>query len=922
MATTRDDIENRIIDLFAALFEQLFTSPFTAKIESRLRRNQVTRTIEEAADAASQSITRLLLNERLALPQVDALVASYADLGDHLELDTIGNANVAPESIVETLPPHLRTPALGGDERLASIYRVALHGIVQAVTLIGPVMAEWRRVGFSTTFEVLRRVVDRLNRMSQQLEVLGHAGPEAADERYELIYRDYLMQRFHRVETGTVKMTTNLDVDLRELFVMPRVLPRKGDSTTGGTGVVDLMNLSAARKRFQPTHETPPNQETDEKEKPGLPALDLLPRGQRWVIVGTPGSGKSTFFEWLQIRVAMAEEVELILAGGQAIPLLLRVRQLDPNDLPTGPGLIASATASGDQAKLAPPGWLHRMMEQGRVVFMLDGLDEIEPVLLRERLLPWLAGIVRQYPNCRYLISSRPSGYPVDTLSPLEFAEADLLDFDAAAIAEYTSHWCVAVRLARNEPESEARQEGARDGEQIVQAFRNHSYIKDLARNPLMLSAVCLVNYFEGGQLPADRAMLYRLCVEGLLHHWDQRRGIHSAYTLDEKLRVCRELAIAMQADDRAEYAAEDVRAVFAAVLADPARATVLLEHIRHRTGLLIERRPGVFAFTHLTFQEYLAAQAIHQGNRRGVATDTLVRGHADPRWREVIPLYSGSGTDAAARAFIEELMGVEDSGMRGILIADAYLASERGLADDKELRMRVLDTIAGSTGTHWPSALDRFPEQEVAPVANHWLGKRVGEEEETDNTGEAFRWFRDHEQAVDSEQLWARLLDWRRIRSPMLLAELVATAHRNLDPARLDTLALETELYQRPGPWSQCQGGFALMTLSNREFSDMSSFPMQCLLIVLQAIPDSTVSDLNTAWSIAGDGLFPWLFRAASRYGLTVPVLQQLAEKAENPLEDPPGVSRTELIREIKLLDDAMDRERQPSGAEAMPLS
>ncbi len=38
----------------------------------------------------------------------------------------------------------------------------------------------------------------------------------------ELSYRDY--QRFHRVEAGTGRMTTNLDVDLRELFVMPRVL--------------------------------------------------------------------------------------------------------------------------------------------------------------------------------------------------------------------------------------------------------------------------------------------------------------------------------------------------------------------------------------------------------------------------------------------------------------------------------------------------------------------------------------------------------------------------------------------------------------------------------------------------------------------------------------------------------------------------
>jgi predicted NACHT family NTPase len=153
-----------------------------------------------------------------------------------------------------------------------------------------------------------------------------------------------------------------------------------------------------------------------------------------------------------------------------------------------------------------------------------------------------------------------------------------------------------------------------------------------------MLSAICLVNYFEGGQLPADRAMLYQLCVEGLLHHWDQRRGIHSVYTLDEKLRVSRELAIAMQTSDRAEYETDKVLEVFSSVLADQPRAKALLEHIRYRTGLLIERRPGVFAFAHLTFQEYLAALAVHEGNRRYVTSKTMVKGHTDPRWREVIP--------------------------------------------------------------------------------------------------------------------------------------------------------------------------------------------------------------------------------------------------------------------------------------------
>ena len=129
-----------------------------------------------------------------------------------------------------------------------------------------------------------------------------------------------------------------------------------------------------------------------------------------------------------------------------------------------------------------------------------------------------------------------------------------------------------------NELEPEARSEGVNDGERIVKSFKDNQYISDLARNPLMLSAICLVNYFEGGRLPEDRAMLYKLCVEGLLHNWDQRRGILSPYSLDEKLSVCRELAVAMQADDRAEYAADKVLSAMQNVLGDADRAQALLK--------------------------------------------------------------------------------------------------------------------------------------------------------------------------------------------------------------------------------------------------------------------------------------------------------------------------------------------------------
>jgi hypothetical protein len=787
-------IVDLVVNFYDSVFRCVFSGPFKSSIAEPLKRKAVLRQVEESADAASQSLNRFFLNQQLTATQVVAILDGFAPLAELLPLESIANPNVAPETIVESLLAKLPCPDVvqrTGDD---AVYRVALHSVVQVLMLVGPVMAEWQKLSFASTFELPRRVVHRLNKISQQLEVLAVSGEAAADERYAFFHRDYLLQRFHRVEAGTVRMTTNLDVDLRELFVMPRVLarpvPEKGNGA-GAAGSAALMDLTAARKFFGTAREPGKTAKAAEEEDQSVAALDQVKVNPRAAIVGVPGSGKSTFLEWLQLKIAAAEE-ELEMAGAQAIPLLLRVRELDPGDLPRGAALIEKATASKDRAALMPQGWIDRQMKAGRVLFMLDGLDETEPDLRDQCVLPWLLNLCRDYPGCRFLVSSRPGSYPPRALSERQFAEFDLLDFRDADISEYTQHWCTAVRLARNEPEAEARREGAADGKRITDGFMGHPYIRNLARNPLMLSAICLVNYFERGQLPKDRAVLYGLCVEGLLHHWDQRRGIHSEFGFDEKLRACREVALSMQADDRAEYEADKVQRIFAMVLGDAARAEKLLEHVRRRTGLLLERRPGAFAFAHLTFQEYLAARAIHEGNRLNIGIERLAAEHNEGRWQEVIALYCGLAPTPAARQIIERLLVQGNSGSLGAILAEAYSSSGPELAQDREFRRMVLERISRAPRCR---ALGRFPDNEVAPIANSLIGNT----ETGALPSEAYAWLLENPALADFAIVAERLGGWRST-GRLQVGELVFLLHSYAPDALLLETMGDADLYAAAG--------------------------------------------------------------------------------------------------------------------------
>ena len=876
--------EDKVVDFFNELFSCIFAQPFCSTIESRFRRGVIKRQIEEVADASSQSLLRFFLNQHVGTDEVSKLLELISEATKNVKLEDVANVHVSPEELADRLLRKI--PMMDNENTEAQVrLRLALHSVVQVLLMIGPVMAEWQRVGFSSTFGLPRQVVSRLNQVTEQLQVLGEAGLEAADYRFELIYRDYLLQRFHRVEAGTIRMMTNLDVDLRELFVMPKV-QRHEEGSEDLVGPEALLELRSAKRSFRDLPK--PVGENEPQSLNEMTALAQVKANARTLFIGVPGSGKSTFLEWLQVKVAGAEE-KFVLSGRQAIPILLRLRQLDTEALPSSRDLVAKAILSTDRASLMPVGWTERQLQDGKILLMVDGLDEVEPTALERKVLPWISALIKSYPRCKYVLSSRPVSYKSDKIGAHRFAICELRDFDPEQMRAYSRNWCTARRLARNEPEDEARQEGVREGGAIVDSFADHPYIHDLARNPLMLSAICLVNFFEGGRLPEDRAVLYRLCVEGLLHNWDQRRGIHSDFTMEEKLRACRELALAMQADDRAECPDYLVRAVFTQALNGEQKGNQLLEHIRYRSGLLLERRPNIFAFAHLTFQEYLAARAVHEGNHRNVNVAELVREYADGRWDEVISLYCGLGSVLEARRAINLLLSAEGSRSLGGVLADAYISAGEKVAQDHVLRKKVITRVATAPSNFNQQGLERFPHDEAIQVANQAIGRIASRL----STSEAYWFLLQNGTEIDQPQFQRKLRSWRRL-SAIGLSELISISFNRL--VMIDNLQLQipSECYSSPGP-----------SFTEEESHELESYTTQSEIAIL-----ALASHLQMAYRSSFREMFAkdWVRRAIyqgiiiisqysedelvkfenniMRYG-DPPVLEQL-------LDRPPGRERS----------------------------
>ena len=273
-----------------------------------------------------------------------------------------------------------------------------------------------------------------------------------------------------------------------------------------------------------------------------------------------------------------------------------------------------------------------------------------------------------------------------------------------------------------------------------------------------------------------------------------------------------------MQADDLAEYGIDRVESIFADVLNDPDRSSKLLEHIRYRTGLLLERRHGVFGFAHLTFQEYLAACAVHEGNRLDIDAERLVREHDDGRWSEVIALYCGLATLPAARSTIECLIAQPDTSSLSEVLTEAYLSTKPEILQDCKFRKRVLERIAIAPGAIGPGnrGLGRFPPEEISPIANEYLGKAGS----SLGLSGAYSWLYSNRTAIDEQIMARRLKKWREL-NPYGLSELVYLAHNGGSDALFQCFESEVGIYESPGTSFEfcdkysCQAEIALLGLS-----------------------------------------------------------------------------------------------------------
>jgi formylglycine-generating enzyme required for sulfatase activity/energy-coupling factor transporter ATP-binding protein EcfA2 len=397
-----------------------------------------------------------------------------------------------------------------------------------------------------------------------------------------------------------------------------------------------------------------------------IPTQEMIDREPRLLLLGDPGSGKSTLVNFLTYVLAQAgraqdpapwlERLEP-WSHGSILPLRIILREFAatlPTESERGRAnlLLRHLETVLDEWGLTPF-WPHLRQMLGEreqpILILLDGLDEV-PSDLRRVVVESVDDFAGRYAWHRYLVTCRPYAYIGQPWRLNGFRQVTLAPFSEEQVAHFITAWY--DELARRGRFTRA-QATARAGR--LQAAATRADLRGLAERPLLLTVMALLHTFRG-QLPDDRVELYRWTVDLLLRRWEGRVGDEQGILETLALPGLKmsdleaglyEVAFRAhqhqgEAEGTADIAEGDLRNWLAPYLGGSwDRAGNFVAYIRERAGLLVRHKPAAYTFPHRTFQEFLAA--CHLTGHSDFSAEAARLARRDPdRWRVVYVLATG----------------------------------------------------------------------------------------------------------------------------------------------------------------------------------------------------------------------------------------------------------------------------------------
>lgn len=374
-----------------------------------------------------------------------------------------------------------------------------------------------------------------------------------------------------------------------------------------------------------------------------LPGVDAVNNFGKLRVLGKPGIGKTTFLQHLAVQCNEGEFV------ADHVPIFIVLRAFaEAAKRQEDTSLFNYIHQMLVRSGITDSNHLERLLVEGRVLLLMDGMDEIINqdihAIIRE-----IRAFSDKYHRNRFVASCRTAS---QKLTLHGFTDVEVAPFTSEQITTFAQKWFKALG---NTASSQVQSQAAEFIEKLE--LPENWQFRQLVVTPLFLHLACWV--FQGeGQFPTKRTAFYKQGLDLLLGKWDETKGVkrddaYRGFLLPQKMKLLSQLAAVTFEHGQYFFEQRVIENYIEDYLKNLPEATLepeelqleseaMLKAIEAQHGLLIERARGVFSFSYLVFQEYLTARKIvatHNLQALSQALDGLVGHITDPHWHEVFLL-------------------------------------------------------------------------------------------------------------------------------------------------------------------------------------------------------------------------------------------------------------------------------------------
>jgi hypothetical protein len=618
-----------------------FIDHAVTRVTGLRKQRQVERIWEQIADLVADRVQPLVESEYRTLPEHERIAAIDA------VQDTFVAAGLTERDLFRLdldaiyLDRHLRSGDQGRSDRAGlsadatALYnRLLRECCLYAIELVHGLPAA-SAAGFEELLRRERQILDTL------AELLTKLASQPGVAEFEGAYRQAVRNRLDRVEFFGASLTGPsrhypLSVAYLSLTVSGDFPRPPADPMLESIGrLIDTMR--------------------DRPRSEGVGATrveDVLASSRRVFVRGQAGIGKTTLLQWIAVRSADNSFGDRVADWNNTVPFLIPLRRYAQTELPAPAdflGEVGKNIADGMQ-----PWWVKRLLTDGRAIVLVDGVDEL-PESRRGAVRRWLHDLIKDFPNARYVVTTRPAATPADWLGADDFTVAELEPMTPADVSVFVHRWHEAMRDQCGDADERDQLTGYEN--RLLDSIATQRHLRRLAGYPLLCALLCALHRDRHGALPANRMELYRIALEMLLDRRDRGRELPTTPDLDldlpQKTLLLRDIAYWLVRNGWSSVALDRVQQRVAGKLrcmAVKAPTPAVFRLLLERSGLLREPVEGQIDFVHRSFQEYLAAAeaAAAPGEADTAGADdigALARFAHNDDWSEVVVLAAGHAT-------------------------------------------------------------------------------------------------------------------------------------------------------------------------------------------------------------------------------------------------------------------------------------